>query len=246
MKNDSAIVVQGSRVTVLSSIDDYHTTFSGPKDPIGTWTELTSDVDRINYLKTNEAALKKINWTEVEAKIAARDQQSKLNLAKLFFTFAGRTNRAKYWLAWFIWSASCGVMFIGIFLFFMIYLSPALDAKEWVIGLGAACLAWFLLSSAFVVKRLHDRDKSGWWYLLFYVVPFILYVVGWDKRTDAEMLAQFGIGNPDEINRIALYGLFFSLAALLLTIWGFIELGCLRGTIGPNRYGSDPLDKDSD
>ena len=26
-----------------------------------------------------------------------------------------------------------------------------------------------------------------------------------------------------------------------LSIWAFVELGCLRGTSGPNRYGPDPL-----
>jgi uncharacterized membrane protein YhaH (DUF805 family) len=26
-----------------------------------------------------------------------------------------------------------------------------------------------------------------------------------------------------------------------ITVWAFVELGCLRGTMGPNRYGPDPL-----
>lgn len=25
-------------------------------------------------------------------------------------------------------------------------------------------------------------------------------------------------------------------------LWAFIELGCLRGTVGPNRYGPDPME----
>jgi uncharacterized membrane protein YhaH (DUF805 family) len=32
-----------------------------------------------------------------------------------------------------------------------------------------------------------------------------------------------------------------ALAAFALTIWGFIEIGCLRGTAGSNTYGTDPL-----
>jgi uncharacterized membrane protein YhaH (DUF805 family) len=32
-----------------------------------------------------------------------------------------------------------------------------------------------------------------------------------------------------------------ALAALALTIWGFVEIGCLRGTAGTNTYGPDPL-----
>jgi uncharacterized membrane protein YhaH (DUF805 family) len=32
-----------------------------------------------------------------------------------------------------------------------------------------------------------------------------------------------------------------ALAAFALTIWGFVEIGCLRGTAGTNNYGPDPL-----
>ena len=31
------------------------------------------------------------------------------------------------------------------------------------------------------------------------------------------------------------------LAGFALTIWGFVEIGCLRGTAGSNTYGPDPL-----
>ena len=36
--------------------------------------------------------------------------------------------------------------------------------------------------------------------------------------------------------------LFLGLAAFAVGVWAFVELGCLRGTIGPNRYGPDPLE----
>jgi hypothetical protein len=32
-----------------------------------------------------------------------------------------------------------------------------------------------------------------------------------------------------------------ALAAFALTIWGFVEIGCLRGTSGSNTHGPDPL-----
>jgi uncharacterized membrane protein YhaH (DUF805 family) len=31
------------------------------------------------------------------------------------------------------------------------------------------------------------------------------------------------------------------LASLVISIWGLVELGFLRGTVGPNQYGPDPL-----
>ena len=74
------------------------------------------------------------------------------------------------------------------------------------------------------VKRLHDRDKSGWWILLFYVVPEVLN--GADARPhDSRARACWWARSPRSV----------------LVIWGFIELGCLRGTAGPNRFGPDPL-----
>jgi uncharacterized membrane protein YhaH (DUF805 family) len=74
-----------------------------------------------------------------------------------------------------------------------------------------------IVSGVFVgIKRLHDRDKSGWWLLLFYLVPALL-----NEMSNTSML--------------------FSLASLAISIWAFVELGCLRGTAGPNKYGPDPL-----
>ena len=31
------------------------------------------------------------------------------------------------------------------------------------------------------------------------------------------------------------------LASFVISIWGLVELGFLRGTVGPNPYGPDPL-----
>jgi hypothetical protein len=32
-----------------------------------------------------------------------------------------------------------------------------------------------------------------------------------------------------------------ALAGFVLSIWGFIEFGCLRGNAGSNKYRSNPL-----
>jgi uncharacterized membrane protein YhaH (DUF805 family) len=36
-------------------------------------------------------------------------------------------------------------------------------------------------------------------------------------------------------------GIILHLVSFAITIWAIVELGFLRGTIGPNRYGPDPL-----
>jgi len=76
-------------------------------------------------------------------------------------------------------------------------------------------------SLAVALKRLHDREKSAWWLLLFYLLPALLY----------------GIANVTEYE-----GLVFSLAALGISLWALVELGCLRGASGPNPHGPDPLE----
>jgi uncharacterized membrane protein YhaH (DUF805 family) len=34
--------------------------------------------------------------------------------------------------------------------------------------------------------------------------------------------------------------LILSLASVVLSIWGWVEIGFRRGVVGPNRYGEDP------
>ena len=78
------------------------------------------------------------------------------------------------------------------------------------------------LPSPLVVKRLHDRDKSGWWILLFYLTPSVL-------------------GSIANTSEQPLVGFVFGVGSFVISIWALVELGFLRGTVGPNRYGPDPL-----
>jgi uncharacterized membrane protein YhaH (DUF805 family) len=79
-----------------------------------------------------------------------------------------------------------------------------------------ALLLWLLAtiipSLAVTVRRLHDRNMSGWYLLGFIVVVFVL-----------AMIPVLG-----------------TLVVLLLEI-GWIVLMALPGTPGPNKYGPDPL-----
>jgi uncharacterized membrane protein YhaH (DUF805 family) len=138
-----------------------------------------------------------------------------MNFFNLLFSYEGRINRAKWWLAVLIYviaSVVAGVLLIvpllGIILAIVVYLAVVVSS----IMVG--------------IKRLHDRNKSGWWLLLFIGGPIVL--AG----------AQFAI-DPD-MEGSAL-GLLFGLASFAISVWAFVELGCLRGTVGPNQYGPDPL-----
>jgi uncharacterized membrane protein YhaH (DUF805 family) len=74
------------------------------------------------------------------------------------------------------------------------------------------------------VKRLHDRNKRGWWVFLFLLVPVLAFMIG--------VLA------PELGRELTWTG---SAIVLGLGVWALIELGVLTGTAGPNRYGPTPL-----
>lgn len=134
------------------------------------------------------------------------------NLVDLFFGFRGRLNRGKYWLA--------AVTYIVLTLVIALLIFGALGESSagWVIA-ALLYLVMVISGVAVGIKRLHDRDKSGWWLLLFYLAPGALS------------------GLADHVGG----GIVLHLAAFALSIWAFVELGCLRGTVGPNQYGPDPL-----
>jgi uncharacterized membrane protein YhaH (DUF805 family) len=134
-----------------------------------------------------------------------------MNFFQLLFGFSGRINRAKYWLAAVIYLV---VMLIAVGLAF------AGDMATLVILVAVIIYIPIIISGIAVgIKRLHDRDKSGWWLLVFYVLPGVLS------------------GFADQVG----LQIILSLASFAISIWGFVELGCLRGTSGPNRFGPDPL-----
>jgi uncharacterized membrane protein YhaH (DUF805 family) len=74
------------------------------------------------------------------------------------------------------------------------------------------------------IKRLHDRDKSAAWYLIFGVAPLGLFIAA---------IYSYG-ARALEISSILF---FVSIAGL---IWAIVELGFLRGTPGANRFGPAP------
>jgi uncharacterized membrane protein YhaH (DUF805 family) len=100
-----------------------------------------------------------------------------------------------------------------------------------VFGYGIGLVLVFLLvlvpmmisSFAIGVKRLHDRDQSGWWIVLFYFGPGVASAI-------AQSSASGGVS------------LVLSLVSFAISIWAIVVLGFLRGTRGPNRYGPDPLE----
>ena len=134
------------------------------------------------------------------------------NLLATWVSFRGRFNRAKYWL----------VSLTNFAVLIIVGTAAYMIGIAFWIAILILIAGFFVSSTAAAVKRLHDRDKSAWWILVFYLVPSILSAAA--DRTENSGLA---IG--------------FSAAGFAISIWAFVELGCLRGTAGPNSYGPDPL-----
>ena len=107
-----------------------------------------------------------------------------------YVNFSGRAPRSEYW-------------FWTLFVLLLVIVTSIID---YIITGGSGFnpitliveLALFLPGLAVSVRRLHDRDKSGWFLLLF-LIPLV--------------------------------------GAIILLVWY-----CQRGTIGPNRFGPDPLE----
>jgi len=99
-----------------------------------------------------------------------------------------------------------------------------ISAGKLVLGLvhliAALLFLWVYMAAS--IKRLHDRNRSGWWMIAFLAVP--------------GLFEQFA----DRIDDILAAGL-LGLTSAALLIWGGIELFFLPGVRGDNRYGSDPL-----
>ncbi len=142
-----------------------------------------------------------------------------MDFVNIFITFSGRINRAKFWIAVLIFTA-INVVFLA--LAYAGADGSAIQTVNTIVG-----VAVLISSIGVTIKRLHDRNKSGWYVLLFLVAPMILLTAG------------IVIGTMSKGSDIVATG--FWLVAIAICIWAFVELGCLRGTIGQNQYGPDPL-----
>lgn len=144
--------------------------------------------------------------------------------SQLLFSFTGRLNRKPYWLTTL---AMIAIFLVLIILaFFVAGGAAALSGSGSGLGIGLIILLLLYIPMLWIglalgAKRLHDRNKSGWWLLLFWILPGLLQGIG---------------------EQIGSLGIVLSLIAVGISIWGLVEIGFLRGTVGPNQYGPDPLE----
>ena len=184
-----------------------------------------------------------------------------MSLIHYLFGFSGRINRAKQWAVLLV--SLVHAILVGIAFSTTIGIAAVIDVAQ-----GKTSLAAFLASPqvrefeivfcvlfalgvyigfAVAIKRLHDRNRSAWWVLVFLVLPLVLQIpvlmylpVLFHFMGDAITAAQHHLPPPHQPFEPPLVILGRG-AASILSLWAFVELYCLRGTVGDNRFGPDPL-----
>ena len=85
-----------------------------------------------------------------------------------YVTFSGRAPRSEFW--WFMLFIFAGNLFFGIV--DAVFFGDMVEEQPVSVVGALFALAVFLPSLAVSVRRLHDLDKSGWWYLLV-LIPIL-------------------------------------------------------------------------
>lgn len=98
-----------------------------------------------------------------------------LKVLKNYVGFSGRARRKEYWM----FTLFHLLVLIGLVI--IDSLTGTFDAASgWGLLSGIYTLAVLIPGIAVSVRRLHDRDKSGWWLLLL-LIPLIgaIVIVVW-------------------------------------------------------------------
>jgi uncharacterized membrane protein YhaH (DUF805 family) len=148
-----------------------------------------------------------------------------LTIGQFYFSLRGRISRSQYWLRFFL-----PVFAVG----FVLHLLQTLgvEGARTVSHLFNLLVLW--PGIAVLVKRIHDRNKSGALVWLMYA-PLLLAIV------ITIIAIVHGVMNSGEAGGLGLFSGALWVMVAAVAIWFFVEFGCMRGTIGPNRFGPDPV-----
>jgi uncharacterized membrane protein YhaH (DUF805 family) len=159
-----------------------------------------------------------------------------VNLVSLLFGFKGRINRAQFWYG------NLGAGFAGIMLMFVLsaMFIPTEEAPKTGAGMlhvlsvmGVVLFPPLLLvgwvSFALQTKRLHDRGRSGFWTMLPLLPGFMI--------TSTIFAGLAGGQTPEQaVSSIGVWMLIMQ----AINIFMFVDLGCMPGKEGANKYGPPP------
>lgn len=162
----------------------------------------------------------------------------------MFTGFAGRINRAKWWLGTIILAV---IGFLVYWILAMVFGISAMmtDPAQLASVMRTSAIVQIIVlailaypTTALMIKRLNDRDRPSFFAYIFWA-PTVLSVLGGLLGITMTTTDMGGIAVPTQ----TALGWVLVLLGLVVGIWALIELGILKGTDGPNQHGPDPLAK---
>ena len=105
-----------------------------------------------------------------------------LTVFRRWSDFSGRSSRREYWmftLVFVVISSALGVLDAFILGFMDGVAQSDAAQPQLVTSSNVFSLVTFIPSISVSVRRLHDIDKSGWWFLLWFTVIGIVFVIYW-------------------------------------------------------------------
>jgi uncharacterized membrane protein YhaH (DUF805 family) len=138
----------------------------------------------------------------------------------LFLRFDGRISRKPYWIA------SCVLIAGGVISWLI---------ADYYGGERLTAVPDFALmypEFAVVIKRAHDRETPFWILILYFFLGVL-----------ANTITILGLDGPID-NTSTLY-LIVLVPWLAVSFYLIFDLGFRRGIRGPNRFGPDPLERQS-
>jgi len=162
-----------------------------------------------------------------------------MDWTQLLFSFKGRIQRLYWWITSLVVGTVAGMLTSSLEFWAQRAGSGMIDPDTqefepvgpFAIGLGAIVILNMWINLAVSVKRLHDRDRTGWWIAALYAAIIVAVLLGMATLMQPE-------GQREGLNTVAVIAV---IAVSYLMIWLFVEIGFLKGTQGPNRFGPDPL-----
>ena len=135
-----------------------------------------------------------------------------MGIQQWLFSFKGRIGRRDFWIWTVIWVLAMAALFYAV----SFELLASQNAAFMLV-----CLLW--PTACVIVKRLHDRNKSGSWSLLF-ILAWMLLAGHWEilDGTWEWVVGRF--------------------VPVLIMVTMLIDLGAFIGTQGENKFGKDTLE----
>jgi uncharacterized membrane protein YhaH (DUF805 family) len=145
-----------------------------------------------------------------------------MDFSNVFLSAQGRIDRRTFWIGYLI----LAVFNVIVSLFAAALFGQMTFTTRLIYFLYILVMAY--PAYAVAAKRFQDRGKNG-------ALGAILVGIS----IFSSLLTLFKLNG--EIGAPNMLGVIVGVATLPIVVWYLIELGILRGTVGDNRYGPDPV-----